>query len=503
MEITNNDVKVLGRLVNITTDNILTDSQQIYDSTYKEFQADLNAQILRKINDLEQQISQGGSTSQSIVDTINLKVFTTDDTPKYYSLEEQSESDLYDRIRDYQVKYPNLNEFPLISNVLFQTQGTSDSMAVNKIFDKMWYVDYTSRLSCTIQRMQLQHTSDQDSTLSMFTINVEWYIVDGERQTPQVTVRENFIRISNSGDGTQFLNDKGVYSKVPVQDLPIDLITTGDGTKFLSDDGTYKTINTNNDNLYEEIDMRVYKISVASSISEEDKQKLIQYKNDCKNGEPAVLFMKPAYCDYYTVYNIVNPSEYNDVDEYSADKEWERNVLCTVASASFLNSSEAYDLDAIQTTYNIPQISFYFSDANTIRAKYCRTSVNTSVLSNLGVGELSTITQTSSNCITTSESSGLYTARVPKPVVKEIDKSRTSVISNSGVIFALVGDILKEFDPNIDYLYCIQKEFGSSAADGVNFESFTLTTLQPFNGSCKDIQFTYTGTGQKYSVNIV
>jgi len=68
-------------------------------------------------------------------------------------LEEQSESDLYNRIRDYQVKYPNLNEFPLISNVLFQAQGTSDSMAVNKIFDKMWYVDYTSRLSCTIQRM--------------------------------------------------------------------------------------------------------------------------------------------------------------------------------------------------------------------------------------------------------------------------------------------------------------------------------------------------------------
>ena len=69
MEITNNDVKVLGRLVNITTDNILADSQQIYDSTYKEFQVDLNAQILQKINDLEQQISQGGSTSQSIVDT--------------------------------------------------------------------------------------------------------------------------------------------------------------------------------------------------------------------------------------------------------------------------------------------------------------------------------------------------------------------------------------------------------------------------------------------------
>lgn len=503
MEITNNDVKVLGRLVNITTDNILADSQQIYDSIHKEFQADLNAQILQKINDLEQQISQGGSTSQSIVDTINLKVFTTDDTPKYYSLEEQSESDLYNRIRDYQVKYPNLNEFPLISNVLFQAQGTSDSMAVNKIFDKMWYVDYTSRLSCTIQRMQLQHTSDQDSTLSMFTINVEWYIVDGERQAPQLTVRENFIRISNSGDGTRFLNDKGVYSSIPVQDLPIDLITTGDGTKFLSDDGTYKTINTNNDDLYEEIDMRVYKISIASTISEEDKQKLIQYKADCKNGEPAVLFMKPMSCDYYTVYNIVNPSEYNDVDEYKAGREWARNVLCTVAAAPFLNGSGAYDSDAIQTTYNIPQISFYFSDANTIDAKFSRTSVNTSVLSNLGVGEMSTITQTSSNCITTSESSGSYTARVPKPVVKEIDKSRASAVSNSGVIFVLVGDILKEFDPNIDYLYCIQKEFGSSASDGVNYQSFTLTTLQAFDGSCKDIQFTYTGTGQTYSVNIV
>jgi len=213
--------------------------------------------------------------------------------------------------------------------------------------------------------------------------------------------------------------------------------------------------------------------------------------------------MKPAAGDYYTVYNIVNPSDYNDVDEYKADKEWERNVLCTVAAAPFLNSSGAYDSDAIQTTYNIPQISFYFSDANTIRAKYSRTSVNTAVLSNLGVGEMSTITQTSNTCITTSESSGSYTANVPKAVVKEIEKSRISAISNSGVIFVLVGDILKEFDSNIDYLYCIQKEFGSSASDGVNYQSFTLTTLQAFNGSCKDIQFTYTGTGQKYSVNIV
>lgn len=503
MEITNNDVKVLGRLVNITTDNILADSQQIYDSIYKEFQSDLNVQILQKINDLEQQISQGGSTSQSMVDTINLKVFTTDDTPKYYSLEGQSEQDLYNLIRDYQVKYPQLNEFPLICNVLFQAQGTSDIMAVNKIFDKMWYVDYTSRLSCTIQRMQLQHTSDQDSTLSMFTINAEWYIVDGERQTPQLTVRENFIRISNSGDGTQFLNDKGVYSKVSVQDLPVDLITTGDGTKFLSDDGTYKTINTNNDDLYEEIDMRVYKISTTSKLSDEDKQKLIQYKNDCKNGEPAVLFIKPSSCDYYTVYNIVNPGEYSDVDAYDPDNGWERNVFCTVAAASSLNSSQAYELDAIQTTYNIPQISFYFSDADTISTKYCRTSVNMSVLSNLGIGELSTITQTASSCITTSEASGVYIANVPEAVVKEISKSRISAVSNSGVIFVIVGTMLEEFDQNIDYLYCIQKEFGKTASDRVNFESFTLTTLQSFNGSCKDIKFTYSGTGQKYSVNIV
>lgn len=48
MEITNKDVKVLGRVVSISTDNIVCDSQQVYDDEQQLFQNTIN----KKINDI-------------------------------------------------------------------------------------------------------------------------------------------------------------------------------------------------------------------------------------------------------------------------------------------------------------------------------------------------------------------------------------------------------------------------------------------------------------------
>lgn len=42
MEYKDTDIKVFGRLANVTVDGILADSQQIYDSTSKTFQSNLN-----------------------------------------------------------------------------------------------------------------------------------------------------------------------------------------------------------------------------------------------------------------------------------------------------------------------------------------------------------------------------------------------------------------------------------------------------------------------------
>ena len=54
MEITNKDVKVLGRVASITTDGIVASAEQVYDDTYKEgmFQSDINKELLESIGEV-------------------------------------------------------------------------------------------------------------------------------------------------------------------------------------------------------------------------------------------------------------------------------------------------------------------------------------------------------------------------------------------------------------------------------------------------------------------
>lgn len=54
MEITNKDVKVLGRIASITTDGIVASAEQVYDDTYKEgmFQSDINKELFESIGEV-------------------------------------------------------------------------------------------------------------------------------------------------------------------------------------------------------------------------------------------------------------------------------------------------------------------------------------------------------------------------------------------------------------------------------------------------------------------
>ena len=54
MEITNKDVKVLGRIASITTDGIVASAEQVYDNTYKEgmFQSDINKELFESIGEV-------------------------------------------------------------------------------------------------------------------------------------------------------------------------------------------------------------------------------------------------------------------------------------------------------------------------------------------------------------------------------------------------------------------------------------------------------------------
>lgn len=54
MEITNNDVKVLGRIAAITVDGVVADAQQIYDESYDggQFQSEINADVKSWIDDV-------------------------------------------------------------------------------------------------------------------------------------------------------------------------------------------------------------------------------------------------------------------------------------------------------------------------------------------------------------------------------------------------------------------------------------------------------------------
>lgn len=247
------------------------------------------------------------------IPTLQLTMFVTDNDGNFtYALDGSSILALYQLIEIYKTKYPSQNEFPLITNVTFQQSGGTSDSATNKIFDKMWYIDYTDRIECTIQRMQLQHTSDANSTLSMFTIKFNLTQTDGGSKQCECTVRENMIRISNDGNGDKFLNDQGVYSYIPQQELPVDFIINGDGSKFLSDDGTYKIITTG-DQIYEEINMKAYKIDLTSSdykssstLTNTDAQKIESYITDISGDDPSILFIKRKNTSAYQVYSPVS-----------------------------------------------------------------------------------------------------------------------------------------------------------------------------------------------------
>lgn len=54
MDIKNNDVKVLGRVVAITTDNTVASAEQVKDENYKGgmFQSDINQELKQSVDDI-------------------------------------------------------------------------------------------------------------------------------------------------------------------------------------------------------------------------------------------------------------------------------------------------------------------------------------------------------------------------------------------------------------------------------------------------------------------
>lgn len=72
MEITNNDVKVLGRVASITTDGIVASAEQLYDETYKEgmFQDDINRAVDGDITEINTWISEVQPIQNSTIDEI-------------------------------------------------------------------------------------------------------------------------------------------------------------------------------------------------------------------------------------------------------------------------------------------------------------------------------------------------------------------------------------------------------------------------------------------------
>lgn len=72
MEITNKDVKVLGRVASITTDGIVASAEQLYDETYKEgmFQDDINRAVDGDITEINTWISEVQPIQNSTIDKI-------------------------------------------------------------------------------------------------------------------------------------------------------------------------------------------------------------------------------------------------------------------------------------------------------------------------------------------------------------------------------------------------------------------------------------------------
>ena len=50
MEAKKEDIKIYGKLVNVTTENVVADAQQIWDSNFEENQQNINKSIRNNFN---------------------------------------------------------------------------------------------------------------------------------------------------------------------------------------------------------------------------------------------------------------------------------------------------------------------------------------------------------------------------------------------------------------------------------------------------------------------
>lgn len=72
MEITNKDVKVLGRVAAITVEGVVASAEQVYDETYEEgmFQDDINKKVNGDIEEINTWISDVQPIENLTIDEI-------------------------------------------------------------------------------------------------------------------------------------------------------------------------------------------------------------------------------------------------------------------------------------------------------------------------------------------------------------------------------------------------------------------------------------------------
>lgn len=72
MEITNKDVKVLGRVAAITVEGVVASAEQVYDETYEEgmFQDDINKKVNGDIEEINTWIGEVQPIENSTIDEI-------------------------------------------------------------------------------------------------------------------------------------------------------------------------------------------------------------------------------------------------------------------------------------------------------------------------------------------------------------------------------------------------------------------------------------------------
>ena len=72
MEITNKDVKVLGRVAAITVEGVVASAEQVYDETYEEgmFQDDINKKVNGDIKEINTWISEVQPIENLTIDEI-------------------------------------------------------------------------------------------------------------------------------------------------------------------------------------------------------------------------------------------------------------------------------------------------------------------------------------------------------------------------------------------------------------------------------------------------